>query len=89
MDLLALLAGALHEHSVRFVLIGVAGANYYAQGGATLFTTEDRDVFLPSDPTGCSTSCSRNTQSAATRIGYSSRRTKEALNDLLRSDKTR
>lgn len=34
---------------VRFVVIGVAGANYYAIGGATMFVTEDRDLFLPPD----------------------------------------
>ena len=35
----------LHERAgVRFVLIGLAGANYYARSGATLFVTEDRDL---------------------------------------------
>jgi hypothetical protein len=36
---------------VRFVLIGVAGANYYARSAASLFTTQDRDLFLPPDAT--------------------------------------
>ena len=31
-------------------MIGVAGANHYALGGATVFTTQDRDLFLPSEP---------------------------------------
>ena len=47
---LASLSRALLERSVRFVLIGVAGANFYAQGGSTVFTTEDHDLFLPPDP---------------------------------------
>ena len=46
---LAALARALHDRSVRFVLIGVAGANYYAHAGSALFVTEDRDLFLPPD----------------------------------------
>ena len=37
----------LHERWVRFVVIGVAGANYYALGASTIFTTLDRDLFLP------------------------------------------
>ena len=49
MDSLAPLVTALHKRAGRFVLIGVAGANYYAQGGSTSFTTEDRDLFLPPD----------------------------------------
>ena len=32
------------------MLIGVGGANYYAHDGPTVFTTEDRDLFLPCDP---------------------------------------
>ncbi len=35
---------------VRFVVIGVGGANYYAGSGGHLFATQDRDLFLPSDP---------------------------------------
>lgn len=31
------------------MLIGVAGANYYAHGGAAVFTTRDLDLFLPLD----------------------------------------
>ena len=60
MDPLAPLARTLQEHSVRFVLIGVAGANYYAHGGATVFTTKDRDLFLPPDADNlvrCWTAC--------------------------------
>lgn len=40
----------LGRHAVRFVVIGVAGANYFAVNAGTLFTTEDRDLFLPLDP---------------------------------------
>ena len=50
MDPLAPLARALQDQSVRFVLIGVAGANYYAHGGTTVFTTKDLDLFIPPDP---------------------------------------
>ena len=39
----------LAKGGVRFVVIGVWGANYYAMSGATLFTTKDRDLFLPTD----------------------------------------
>lgn len=45
----ALLA-ALNAASVRYVLIGVGGANYYALSGSTSFVTKDRDLFLPPDP---------------------------------------
>ncbi len=41
---------ALSREPARYVLIGVAGVNYYAISGATLFTTKDRDLFLPPDP---------------------------------------
>jgi hypothetical protein len=44
------LVRALHSRNVRFVLIGVAGANYFAQGASTIFTTQDRDLFLAADP---------------------------------------
>lgn len=40
----------LLEAEVRFVLIGVGGANYYARGGGQLFATQDRDLFLPPNP---------------------------------------
>ena len=39
----------LRSRAVRFVVIGVAGANYFATDPGTLFTTEDRDLFLPPD----------------------------------------
>ncbi len=32
------------------MIIGVAGANYYAGSGSTLFVTQDRDLLLPLDP---------------------------------------
>ncbi len=50
MDPLAEISRALRQRSVRFVLIGVAGANLYAESGSTIFTTEDYDLFLPLDP---------------------------------------
>jgi hypothetical protein len=34
---------------VRYVVIGVWGANYYAPAGGALFSTLDRDLFLPPD----------------------------------------
>lgn len=44
------LVASLTGAGVRFVLIGVAGANYYATSGAEVFTTRDRDLFVPPDP---------------------------------------
>jgi hypothetical protein len=38
---LVLLARALSARAVRFLVIGVAGANPYAVGGADAFVTED------------------------------------------------
>ncbi len=35
---------------MRFIVIGLWGANYYARSGATLFATQDQDLFLPPDP---------------------------------------
>lgn len=34
---------------VRYAMIGVAGANYYARTSAQVFSTKDRDLFLPPD----------------------------------------
>jgi hypothetical protein len=34
----------------RFVVIDLAGANYYARSGADLFVTPDHHLFLPLDP---------------------------------------
>jgi hypothetical protein len=47
---LASLARALHARAVRFVLIGVSGANYYAPSGQAAFVTQDHDLLLPPDP---------------------------------------
>jgi hypothetical protein len=44
------LAAALNRNGVRYVVIGVAGANYWALSGHTVFTTQDYDLFLPPDP---------------------------------------
>jgi predicted nucleotidyltransferase len=41
---------ALRERKVRFVVIGVAGTNYYAYAARVIFTTQDYDLFLPPDP---------------------------------------
>jgi hypothetical protein len=49
MELFPQLARELDQASVRFVLIGVWGANLYARSGATLFTTQDYDLLLPTD----------------------------------------
>jgi len=49
-DVFTPLARLLRERGVQYVVIGVAGANHYALGGATVFTTRDRDLFLPLDP---------------------------------------
>ena len=50
MDPFARLAKALRARQVRFAVIGVSGANFYARSGGTLFTTQDQDLFLPLDP---------------------------------------
>jgi hypothetical protein len=44
------LVAALNQAGVRCVVIGVAGANYWARSGHTVFTTRDFDLFLPADP---------------------------------------
>ena len=44
-----ILAGALTARSIRYVLIGVSGANMYAPSGGALFVTQDFDLFLPRD----------------------------------------
>lgn len=36
--------------AVRYVVIGVSGANLYAPAGQAVFATEDFDLFLPPDP---------------------------------------
>lgn len=49
MTAFAPLARALAREGVRYVLIGVSGANVYAHRSGVVFGTEDRDVFLPPD----------------------------------------
>jgi hypothetical protein len=39
----------LNAEGVRYVVIGVAGANYYAARSLPPFMTKDRDLFLPAD----------------------------------------
>jgi hypothetical protein len=46
---LAPVSHALARRAVRYVLIGVAGANLYAPGGQAIFSTDDFDLFLPPD----------------------------------------
>lgn len=41
---------ALQGEGVRFVVIGVWGVNYWARSAGTVFATQDRDLFLPTDP---------------------------------------
>jgi hypothetical protein len=50
MEPFARFAEALLVQQARFVVIGVAGANFYARSGGTIFTTHDQDLFLPPDP---------------------------------------
>jgi len=50
MDPFARFAQTLLATQLRFVVIGVFGANYYARSGGTIFTTQDQDLFLPPDP---------------------------------------
>jgi hypothetical protein len=47
---LAPLARELAGRHVRYVLIGVSGANLYGPGGQAVFATDDLDLFLPLDP---------------------------------------
>lgn len=50
MDVFERLLESLSRRGVRFVVIGLSGANYYARSGAALFATQDRDLFLEPDP---------------------------------------
>jgi hypothetical protein len=54
------LVQALAARDVRYVVIGVWGANYYAESASATFRTEDRDLFLPTDADNlvkCWTAC--------------------------------
>lgn len=44
------LARALANRGVRYVLIGVSGANFYAPPPFPRFVTDDWDLFLPLEP---------------------------------------
>lgn len=44
------LARALAERGVRYLMIGVTGANFHAHEAGVVFSTLDRDLFLPADP---------------------------------------
>lgn len=43
------LASLLAARTVRYVVIGVSGANLYGPTGQAVFTTQDIDLFLPDD----------------------------------------
>ena len=49
MSSFAPLARALLDLRVRYLLIGVSGANLHAHSAGVVFTTQDRDLFLPLD----------------------------------------
>ena len=44
------LARAFSQGEVRYLLIGVWAANFHAHMAGVVFSTHDRDVFLPPDP---------------------------------------
>ena len=50
MDPFTALAGALSATGVRYLVIGVWGANYYAPSGNAMFMTPERALFLPAGP---------------------------------------
>ena len=50
MDPFVSLVHALSADKVRFLIIGVWGVNYYAPAGSAMFTTLDRDLFMPAEP---------------------------------------
>jgi hypothetical protein len=50
MDPFVRLADLLSRAPVRFVVIGLSGVNLYARSASEVFTTQDRDLFLPPDP---------------------------------------
>lgn len=47
---LAPFARALNAQGVRYLLMGVSGANLYGPSGQAVFITDDFDLFLPLDP---------------------------------------
>jgi hypothetical protein len=49
-DDFAALGRVLVAHDVRFLVIGVWGANFVASAAGAVFTTQDRVLFLPPDP---------------------------------------
>lgn len=50
MTTFAPLARALAAADVRYVLIGVSAANFHAHLGGVVFSTLDRDLFVPPEP---------------------------------------
>ena len=60
MDPLVRIARALNEQRIRYIVIGVGGANYWAHTPGVVFRTEDQDLFLPPEPGNlvrCWTAC--------------------------------
>jgi hypothetical protein len=49
LDAFTRLVQAFNSGRVRYVVIGVSGVNYYARSAHGVFTTLDRDLFLPLD----------------------------------------
>jgi len=49
LDPLVPLLRALNQRNVKYVAIGVSGANLWAHSGGVVFKTDDRDLFLPPD----------------------------------------
>ena len=49
MEPLPALAAALNQAGVRYLMIGVSGANFWARSGHTIFSTRDHDLLLPLD----------------------------------------
>jgi hypothetical protein len=43
------LVAALRTSDVRFVVIGVSAANYYARSASEIFATQERDLFIAPD----------------------------------------
>lgn len=70
----------LNTAGVRYVVIGVAGANYYAARSLSAFVTRDRDLFLPPDADN-----ELRAWSLCERLGFLITH-EQALRDLLRQD---
>lgn len=76
MDAFDALMLALGRAGVRFVVMGVWGANHYAESAGHVFATYDRDLFLPLDPANLVLAWSAFTES-----GFSLWLSKEPLDE--------